>query len=76
MTGKFVAIIFFVGAIIAAYIGCNQLIWLRKNQRFDINQTKEEIEDFYLLRQMKKIGIIIAFLITALFLLIASFLSN
>ena len=76
MTANFVAIIFFVGAIIAAYIGCNQLIWLRKNQRFDINQTKEEIEDFYLLRQMKKIGIIIAFLITALFLLIASFLSN
>lgn len=55
MTANFVAIIFFVGAIIAAYIACNELVWLRKHQRFDVNQTKEDIEDFYLLRKMKKV---------------------
>ena len=76
MTEKFVAIIFFVGAIIAGYIACNELVWLRKHKRFDLNQTKEEIEDFCLLRQMKRLAVIICFLIRAIFLLIAYFLSN
>lgn len=76
MKANFVAIIFFVGAIIAAYIACNELVWLRKHQRFDVNQTKEDIEDFYLLKKMKKVGVIICFLATTIFLLIAYFLSN
>lgn len=76
MTTRILAIVFYISAIIVAYIGIKMIIWLKKHNRADINQSEEELDDFYLQCQTKRLGIVISFMLTVIFLLLAYIFSH